>query len=88
MYPANANAQANFRTAGQLAVPETREGPPEPAASRAAEDVVIAIIENRAKEVGVAALDLTTLHLTLNQFIESSREYHITKRCEYLMYGG
>ena len=47
-------------------------------------DTVFAVIENRAKEVGVAVINLATLNLTLNQFIESSRGYEITKRYEWL----
>ncbi|XP_021767980.1 DNA mismatch repair protein MSH4-like [Chenopodium quinoa] len=40
---------------------------------------VIGIIENRAKEVGVAALDLRSASLHLSQYIETSSSYQNTK---------
>ncbi|KAL6640022.1 hypothetical protein ACP70R_022332 [Stipagrostis hirtigluma subsp. patula] len=40
---------------------------------------VIGIIENRAKEVGVAAFDLRSASLHLSQYIETSCSYHNTK---------
>ncbi|KAK1376365.1 DNA mismatch repair protein MSH4 [Heracleum sosnowskyi] len=40
---------------------------------------VVALIENRAKEVGVAAFDLRSASLHLSQFIETSRSYQNTK---------
>ncbi|XP_034580449.1 DNA mismatch repair protein MSH4 isoform X3 [Setaria viridis] len=40
---------------------------------------VIGLIENRAKEVGVAAFDLRSAALHLSQYIETSRSYHNTK---------
>ncbi|GMH09551.1 hypothetical protein Nepgr_011392 [Nepenthes gracilis] len=40
---------------------------------------VIGMIENRAKEVGVAALDLRSASLHLSQYIETSRSYQNTK---------
>lgn len=36
---------------------------------------IAAVIENRAKEVGLACLDLHSMKLTLCQFIEASRSY-------------
>jgi hypothetical protein len=33
------------------------------------------VIENRAKEVGLACLDMHSMRLTLCQFIEASRSY-------------
>ena len=39
---------------------------------------VIGVIENRAREVGLAALDLRTASLHLSQFIETSRSYQNT----------
>lgn len=40
---------------------------------------VIALIENRAKEVGVAAFDLRSASLHLSEFIETSSSYQNTK---------
>ncbi|CAL5062750.1 unnamed protein product [Urochloa decumbens] len=40
---------------------------------------VIGLIENRAKEVGVAAFDLRSATLHLSQYIETSCSYHNTK---------
>ncbi|VFQ64711.1 unnamed protein product [Cuscuta campestris] len=40
---------------------------------------VIGLIENRAKEVGVAAFDLRTASLHLSQYIETSSSYQNTK---------
>nr|XP_017235753.1 PREDICTED: DNA mismatch repair protein MSH4 isoform X3 [Daucus carota subsp. sativus] len=40
---------------------------------------VVALIENRAKEVGVAAFDLRSASLHLSQYIETSRSYQNTK---------
>ncbi|KAK9668010.1 hypothetical protein RND81_13G028700 [Saponaria officinalis] len=40
---------------------------------------VIGVIENRAKEVGVAALDLRSASLHLSQYIETSSSYQNTK---------
>ncbi|XP_074331635.1 DNA mismatch repair protein MSH4 isoform X2 [Apium graveolens] len=40
---------------------------------------VLALIENRAKEVGVAAFDLRSASLHLSQYIETSRSYQNTK---------
>ncbi|TVU03162.1 hypothetical protein EJB05_51320 [Eragrostis curvula] len=40
---------------------------------------VIGLIENRAKEVGVAAFDLRSASLHLSQYIETSCSYHNTK---------
>ncbi|KAF3335531.1 DNA mismatch repair protein MSH4 [Carex littledalei] len=40
---------------------------------------VIGLIENRAKEVGVAALDLRSASLHLSQYIETSHSYQNTK---------
>ena len=40
--------------------------------------VVAAVIQNRAAEVGVAALDLGTLRLELAQFVEASRSFATT----------
>ncbi|XP_022154824.1 DNA mismatch repair protein MSH4 [Momordica charantia] len=40
---------------------------------------VIALIENRAKEVGVAAFDLRSASLHLSQYIETSSSYQNTK---------
>ncbi|CAI9095768.1 OLC1v1031774C1 [Oldenlandia corymbosa var. corymbosa] len=40
---------------------------------------VVGLIENRAKEVGVAALDLRSASLHLSQYIETSRSYQNTK---------
>lgn len=40
-----------------------------------------AVIENRAKEVGVALLDVATLTLHLSQFIEPGRSYTTTVLC-------
>ncbi|KAJ3689018.1 hypothetical protein LUZ61_018182 [Rhynchospora tenuis] len=40
---------------------------------------VIGLIENRAKEVGVAAFDLRSASLHLSQYIETSRSYQNTK---------
>ncbi|KAL9242779.1 hypothetical protein vseg_016745 [Gypsophila vaccaria] len=40
---------------------------------------VVGIIENRAKEVGVAALDLRSASLHLSQYIETSSSYQNTK---------
>ncbi|KAG0612973.1 hypothetical protein M758_6G066700 [Ceratodon purpureus] len=39
---------------------------------------VVSLIENRAKEVGIAAFDLRTAKLHLSQFIETSRSYQNT----------
>eukprot|EP00897_Mesotaenium_endlicherianum_P005293 jgi/Mesen1/4792/ME000243S03969 len=39
---------------------------------------VVALIENRAKEVGMAAFDCRTASLHLTQYIESSRSYQNT----------
>uniref|UniRef100_A0A0E0Q8C7 DNA mismatch repair proteins mutS family domain-containing protein n=3 Tax=Oryza TaxID=4527 RepID=A0A0E0Q8C7_ORYRU len=41
--------------------------------------IVIGLIENRAKEVGVAAFDLRSASLHLSQYIETSCSYHNTK---------
>ena len=38
-----------------------------------------AVIENRAKEVGVAVLDLSLLRLELSQFVEPGRLYTSTQ---------
>lgn len=40
---------------------------------------VIAIIENRAKEVGLAALDLRSASLHLSEYIETSSSYQNTR---------
>ncbi|GKV38027.1 hypothetical protein SLEP1_g45981 [Rubroshorea leprosula] len=40
---------------------------------------VIGLIENRAKEVGVAAFDLRSASLHLSQYIETSSSYQNTK---------
>ncbi|XP_029127647.1 DNA mismatch repair protein MSH4 [Cajanus cajan] len=40
---------------------------------------VVAIIENRAKEVGLAAIDLRSASLHLSQYIETSSSYQNTK---------
>ncbi|CAI7779473.1 unnamed protein product, partial [Closterium sp. NIES-53] len=40
--------------------------------------VVVALIENRAREVGLTALDLRSATLHLNQYIESSKSYQNT----------
>ncbi|RLM87753.1 DNA mismatch repair protein MSH4 [Panicum miliaceum] len=40
---------------------------------------VIGLIENRAKEIGVAAFDLRSASLHLSQYIETSCSYHNTK---------
>ncbi|KZV50723.1 MUTS-like protein 4 [Dorcoceras hygrometricum] len=40
---------------------------------------IIGLIENRAKEVGVAAFDLRSASLHLSQYIETSRSYQNTK---------
>lgn len=40
---------------------------------------VIGLIENRAKEVGVAAFDLRSASLQLSQYIETSSSYQNTK---------
>ncbi|CAM6083505.1 unnamed protein product [Calypogeia fissa] len=40
--------------------------------------IVVGVIENRAREVGLAALDLGTASLHLSQFIETSRSYQNT----------
>ncbi|KAI4377917.1 hypothetical protein MLD38_015473 [Melastoma candidum] len=40
---------------------------------------VVGLIENRAKEVGVAAFDLRSATLHLSQYIETSRSYQNTK---------
>nr|DAD47740.1 TPA_asm: hypothetical protein HUJ06_017677 [Nelumbo nucifera] len=42
-------------------------------------NIVIGLIENRAKEVGVAAFDLRSAALHLSQFIETSSTYQNTK---------
>ncbi|XP_024357245.1 DNA mismatch repair protein MSH4 isoform X2 [Physcomitrium patens] len=44
----------------------------------AASSFVVSLIENRAKEVGLAAFDLRTAKLHLSQFIETSRSYQNT----------
>ncbi|KAF6141602.1 hypothetical protein GIB67_001154 [Kingdonia uniflora] len=41
--------------------------------------IVIGLIENRAKEVGVAAFDLRSASLHLSQYIETSSSYQNTK---------
>ncbi|XP_057520509.1 DNA mismatch repair protein MSH4 isoform X2 [Amaranthus tricolor] len=41
--------------------------------------IIIGMIENRAKEVGVAALDLRSASLHLSQYIETSGSYQNTK---------
>ncbi|KAI4327142.1 hypothetical protein L6164_019639 [Bauhinia variegata] len=41
---------------------------------------VIGLIENRAKEVGVAAFDLRTASLHLSQYIETSSSYQNTRK--------
>ncbi|XP_078442828.1 MUTS-like protein 4 isoform X2 [Wolffia australiana] len=40
---------------------------------------IVGLIENRAKEVGVAAFDLRSASLHLSQYIEASRSYQNTK---------
>uniref|UniRef100_A0A0A8XX61 MSH4 n=1 Tax=Arundo donax TaxID=35708 RepID=A0A0A8XX61_ARUDO len=45
---------------------------------------VIALFENRAKEVGVAAFDFRSASLYLSQFIETSSSYHNTKTLIHL----
>ncbi|XP_073308942.1 DNA mismatch repair protein MSH4 isoform X2 [Primulina huaijiensis] len=40
---------------------------------------IVGLIENRAKEVGVAAFDLRSASLHLSQYIETSRSYQNTK---------
>ncbi|KAM3686963.1 hypothetical protein ACB094_10G042100 [Castanea mollissima] len=42
-------------------------------------NIVIGLIENRAKEVGVAAFDLRSASLHLSQYIETSSSYQNTK---------
>ncbi|GLJ30559.1 hypothetical protein SUGI_0605080 [Cryptomeria japonica] len=44
---------------------------------------IVGIIENRAKEVGLAAFDLRTAALHLSQFIETSHSYQNTKTLLY-----
>ncbi|KAJ4848896.1 MutS protein msh4 [Turnera subulata] len=41
--------------------------------------ILVGLIENRAKEVGMAALDLRTASLHLSQYIETSSSYQNTK---------
>ena len=48
---------------------------PAAAAPRHARTCLAAVVENRAKEVGLACLDLHSMKLTLCQFIEASRSY-------------
>ncbi|KAL1548977.1 MutS protein msh4, variant 3 [Salvia divinorum] len=40
---------------------------------------IVGLIENRAKEVGVAAFDLRSASFDLSQYIETSNSYHNTK---------
>uniref|UniRef100_A0A383WQ55 DNA mismatch repair proteins mutS family domain-containing protein n=1 Tax=Tetradesmus obliquus TaxID=3088 RepID=A0A383WQ55_TETOB len=49
-----------------------------PATQQPSSNCFAAVIENRAKEVGVAVLDLNSLTLHLTQFIEAGRSYTTT----------
>lgn len=50
-----------------------------PATQQPSSNCFAAVIENRAKEVGVAVLDLNSLTLHLTQFIEAGRSYTTTQ---------
>jgi DNA mismatch repair ATPase MutS len=52
---------------------------PAAASQQSSGNCYAAVIENRAKEVGVAVLDLSTLTLHLTQFIEAGRSYTTTQ---------
>ncbi|CAN6487292.1 unnamed protein product [Victoria cruziana] len=41
--------------------------------------IIVALIENRAKEVGIAALDMRSASLHLSQYIETSSSYQNTR---------
>jgi DNA mismatch repair ATPase MutS len=50
-----------------------------PSSQQPSSNCYAAVIENRAKEVGVAVLDLSSLTLHLTQFIEAGRSYTTTQ---------
>jgi DNA mismatch repair protein MSH4 len=55
--------------------PDAGAAQPDPPAEDPTSATYVAVIENRAKEVGLAALDLGTLTLQLSQYIEPGRHY-------------
>lgn len=60
-------------TGGPRSAPPRAAAPLQPLQDAGAARVVVAVIANRAREVGVAALDCDALRLSLNQLVEPSR---------------